>query len=245
MAILAAELIMFSSLNHPVDDAATSGGAIDATSRPELTQYSANAVMVVKSDGADTRTGAVRYRTTAGVIATWNFTLNGATEVNSGITAERILDWHVDSTSGTRVASLLQGAGGTVRSTIAINEDERILLFRDSTSEASIAVRHEKPHFKNTNATLSLTTATLKLTADPSTRYRQAICAAKGDSTSVTNRKTVPGGVTFVDDNVAQAVPTGALAAGENIGFWVEQNLPANDPPNKTTVTFELAGSSI
>lgn len=244
MAIAASDLILYSSANMPTNDTGTSGGAIDTASRPELTQFTANAVGAIVSDGADTRTVTITGRLITGVIDTEVLTANGTTEVVGAKTWERIHSIVASATSGTRTITFRQGAGGTTRATISLNETTRIILFRDSTSEASIAIRYEKPFFRNSHATLTLTSAAVKLTADPAARIRIAVVAAKGDSTSVTNRKTAPVGPTFVDDNVSQGVPTGLLAAAENIGVWVEQNLPANDPPNRQTLTLELSGSS-
>ena len=66
-----------------------------------------------------------------------------------------------------------------------------------------------------------------------------------GDTATITNRVTAPAGVTFVDDNVAQNVPTNALASAETIGVWWEENLPANDFAHRTTFTSQLSGTTI
>jgi hypothetical protein len=176
----------------PTADTGTSGGAIDLTSRPELTQFTANAVVVVVSDGADVRTGTVFYRDAAGIIQSVGYTLNGTTEVNTGVTAERVLRITVSTTSGTRTISLKQGAGGTVRATIAPNETARTIMFYDSASAASQTDRYEKVFFRNGNASLALTGATVTLTADPSARIKIALAASKGDSGSVAARTTSP-----------------------------------------------------
>jgi len=246
MPIVAADLVIRSSTNMPEDDTSLAGGAISTTRRPSLTQFSATAALVVVSDGADARTGTAVFRTASGIKVTQAFTLNGATEVTvAGGDAERVLRVTLDSTSGTRTVSVKQGAGGTVRATIPPNETTTEALFIDSISEAGVAIRYSKTFFENTHGTLALTSAAGKLTADPSARYRMGLSATKGDTATFANRKTAPGGITFVDDNVSQSVPTGNLAAGEEIGVHLEQNLPANDPPTKTTATVELSGATI
>jgi hypothetical protein len=245
MPITAAELILRSSANDPSDDTSLAGGAISTTSRPDLTQWSANAVAAVISDGADTRTVTITGRLATGVIDTEVLTLTGAVEVVGAKTWERVLSAVASATSGTRTVSVRQGSGGTVRATISINETTRHILFRDSTSEASEAVRFAKVFSENTNGTLTLTSAAVKLTADPAARIKIGLAPTKGDTATTTNRKTAPGGITFSDDNVSLGVPTGNLAAGEEIGIWIEQRLPANDPPNKSTMTIETSGSSV
>jgi hypothetical protein len=245
MPIVAADLVVRSSANMPEDDTSTAGGAISTTRRPDLVQFSATAALIVQSDGADVRTGVAIYRNAAGEKLSQAFALNGATEVQVAAAAERVLRVTMDSTSGTRTVSVKQGAAGTVRGTIRPNESTVEILFPDSISESGVAIRYSKVFIENTHATIALTTAAIKLIADPTARIRMGIAAAKGDAVTIANRKTAPAGITFVDDNVSQAVPTGSLAAGEEIGVWLEQNLPANDPPNKSTATVEASGATI
>jgi hypothetical protein len=221
MPIVAADLVARSSTNMPEDDTS------------------------LVSVGADARTGVGVFRTASGIKVTQAFTLNGATEVVvAGGDAERAIRVTMDTTSGTRTVSVKQGAGGTVRGTIRPNETTTEILFPDSVSEAAGATRFSKVFYENTHGSLALTSAAVKMTADPSAKYRHGVAATKGDTATIANRKTVPGGITFVDDNVSQAVPTGSLASGEEIGDWIEQALLANDPPTKTTVTLELSGAT-
>lgn len=245
MSILNTELILFNSANMPQDDVSTTGGAIDATGRPDLVQFSATANAFVVSDGADVRTGVLTYRTPAGVKTTVNFTLTGAVEVDTGVSCERILRLLLNTTSGTRTVSLKQGTGGTVRATVRPNEVMSTAMFIDAASSPSgSTARSEKAHFKSITSALALTNATVTLTADPLSRITIALEASKGGSSSIANRLAATG-LTFVDDNVAQAVPTNNLAAGENIGTWAKQTLPQDDPAAKSTFTLQLAGSSI
>src|SRR4051812_16868752 len=129
MPIAATDLLLMSSANEPTDDVSTSGGAISTTSRPELTQWSANAVAAVILDGADVRTVTITGRLPTGVIDTEVLTLNGAVEVVGAKTWERVLSAVASATSATRTVSLRQGSGGTVRATIAINETTRHIHF--------------------------------------------------------------------------------------------------------------------
>lgn len=242
MPIVASDLVAFSSANMPEADTGTSGGAIDTASRPELTQFAAPAIVQIVSDGADTRTVTVTGRLASGVIDTEAIVANGTTPVNGAKTFERILKL-VTTSNGTRTISVKEGAGGTTRATITPNETTRRIMFYDSASGAGSLVRYEKFFWRNGHATLALTSATVTLTADPAARMKISLAASKGDSGSVANRLTSPG-LTFVDDSVAQNVPTGNVGATENIGVWVEQTLPGSDPPTKTTFTTQIAGST-
>lgn len=244
MPILPAELIAFLPASVPTNDTGTSGGAIDTTGRPAFTQWSANAVAAAISDGADVRNLTLTGRLITGVIDTEVLVLTGAVEVVGAKVWERLLSAVLSAGDAARTVSVRQGSGGTVRATLTPNETARRIMFYDSTSEAAEAVRHEKEHLKNTHATLALTNAEVKLTADPSARIMIGVAAAKGDSVSVANRKAVPGGITFVDDNIAAAVPSGNLGAGESIGVWIKQALPGSDPAAKTTYTLALSGQT-
>lgn len=245
MSILPTDLVNYLAASMPQDDVSTSGGAIDLTAKPDIVQFSANAVVAVISDGADTRTVTVTGRLTTGAIATEVITLNGAVEVLGTNTYERVLKAVLSASSGTRTVLLKQGTGGTTRSTLAINDVIKRVLFYDSASGSGITIRYEKLFWKNQHATLSLTNSQLTLTADAAARIRIGGDIALDSTVSVANRLTAPSSVVFVDDSVAQNTPSsGVIAAGSRIGVWIEANLPANDPATKSTFTSQLSGTS-
>jgi hypothetical protein len=245
MSIAASDLIFYGSASRPSDDASTTGGAIATTDRPDITQLTANAVIAVVSDGADTRTVTVQGRNAAGAITSEVLTLNGAAEVAGAVTFERILTLTLSASDGARTVTVRQGAGGATRATIGINETTRTSTFRQSASGAGTLIRYEKVFPKNTHATLTLNNAAVKLTADPDARIRCGCAPSINDTATVTNRVTTPASVTFVDDNVSQGVPGGVLTAGDRIGVWVEQNLPGSDVAHRATYTLELSGTSV
>lgn len=247
MSISAAELIQFLSANMPTADTGTTGGAISTTGRPSLVQFSATANAFLISDGADVRTVDLTYRLASGVSGTVTVTLTGAVEVDSGIACERILRAVASGTSGSRTISVKQGSGGTVRATIPPNELTSTALFLNAASSPSGAtVRYEKTFWKNTNGgSLALLDATVTLTADPLSKVTMGLDTSVDASTSAANRLTAPAGVSFVDDNVAQAVPGTNLAAGSAIGTWAKLSLAQDDTPAKSTFTTALAGNTI
>jgi len=228
----------------PQDDVSTSGGAIDLAVKPALTQWAANNIAQVLSDGADTRTVTVTGRNTAGAIVTDAIVLNGVTPVNGVVTFERVLKI-VTTALAARTVTIKEAAGGTIRATIPPTPATTVrILFYDSASGAGILIRYEKLFWKNENATLTLTNAQLTLTADPAARIRIGGDTAVDATVSVANRLTAPGSVVFVDDSVAQNVPGSALAAASKIGVWIEQNLPASDPAAKSSFTTQLSGTT-
>jgi hypothetical protein len=238
------DLVAYSAASVPEDDVSTSGGARSTTSRPALTQLSANAVPAAVSDGADTRTITFTGRLPSGVIDTEALVLDGANEVVGAKTFERYLKVELSGTDAARTVTVRQGAGGATIATIAPDETKRHIFFQRSVSDASPSVRYEKLFWRNQHGTLSLTNAKVTLTADPASKIEIGLAAAKDDSGSVADRLTAPGGVTFVDDGVEQDVPSGALAAGEAIGVWIEQSLGANEAPQKSSFTTRLAGTT-
>lgn len=242
MPIAAADLIEHLAANMPEDDTSTVGGAIDTAARNDLTQLTATSVIAAISDGADTRTLTVTGRLASGAIDTEALVLTGAVEVVGAKSFERVLKLVMSAGDASRTVTVRQGAGGATRATITPNETTRRILFLAAASEAGATVWYEKTFKRNSHGTLALTTAAVKLTADPSAKLEIGLATAKGDTVTSANRKTAPAGITFVDDNVSQAVPTGNLAAGEHIGLWWKLSLGAGDAPLKTTGTTELSG---
>jgi hypothetical protein len=245
MSILTTELIAYCAASMPIDDASTSGGAIDLLNRPVFTQFGANALLSLTSSSAsDTQNVTVNGRLASGLIDTETYALTGTTEKMGAKTWERILSITLVSNAiGT--VTIKQGAGGTTIGTIPIGERGVRIMFYDSASDpVATKTRYEKLFWKNTNGSLTLTSAAMKLTTDAAAKIRIGCEAAVGGSQSVANRLTLPGSVTFVDDNISQAVPGNALASGSAIGVWVEQALGIGDAPVRSTFTTQLSGST-
>ena len=244
MPIVANDLKAFLAANMPENDTATVGGAIDNAGKVEFTDLAANDTLRMRSDGADTRVITVTGRDATGAIVSENFTLNGTTNVNGATTFERILKVIADSTSATRIVTI-ERIGGTAVGTLDLNIGKIRRLFYDSSSEASSTTRYEKIFMKNTHATLTLNSAAVKLTADPSASIRIGCAPSVNDSATAANRKTAPASVTFVDDSVSQGVPGGTLAAGAAIGVWAEFVRGSSAAAVKSTFTVELAGTTV
>lgn len=248
MSILSTELIAYGAASRPEDDASTSGGAIDALNRPEFTQWASGNKVSLTSDGTDTRSVDIKGRLATGVLTSETVVLTNASEVLSTNTYERVLYVRAQTTSGTRTVTIKEGAGGTTRGTIPINEKGVFAMFIASASSTSgVTDRYEKIFWKNTNgSSLTLTSSTMTLTADPSSKIKIGIETSIDDSTTVSNRITVPSNPTFVDDGVAQNLPSsGNLAASSAIGTWIKQTLAQNDSAFKSTFTTQLAGNTI
>jgi hypothetical protein len=244
MPVTSSDLVLYGSANRPTDDTSTSGGAIDTQNRPDFSRMTAAAQLELVSDGADTRQVTVAGRRPDGTSLSETVTLNGTTPVLTTNTFARLLSATLSATSSTRTVTIRQGAGGSTLMTLPPNTLSRSALFRNSASEATAADRHEKVFWRNNHASLALLNAIVTLTADPDARIMIALATAQNDTGSVTNRKTAPAGLTFVDDNVDVAVPGTDLGPGSAIGVWVRQSLPANDVAHDTTFTLQIRGTT-
>lgn len=245
MAVTGSELIEYLATDHPEDDVSTVGGAVNTAGRPLDVDLASVSSLEVVSDGADTRTITLRYRDAAGVLQTTSaITLNGTTPVALGVSAERIIEATLSTTSASRTVVLRIAGGGATQHTFNPNETKARRKFVAAVSGAAQKVYYEKTFWANTDPTLALLSASMKLTADPAAKIKMGLAAAVGGSTTSANRLTAPSGVSFVDDNVAQSVPGTNLAAGAAIGTWWEMTLAADNAPIKNTFTSQLSGVS-
>lgn len=244
MSITSAELIAYCSASRPTDDVSTTGGAIDALRRPVFTQFSSSAKLSLTSSASDTRNVTVTGRLAAGDYISETVALNGTTEVLSTNTYERILIVDAASTNSNTV-TLKQGSGGSTIGTIPANERGVTAMFINSASSSSgSSTRYEKFFWKNTDGSLTLTSATITLTADPSSKITISLAGSLNDSATVANRTTSPGG-SFSGVGVALNVANSQnLSSGAGQGVWVLQTLAQNDAALKSTFTTQLQGNT-
>ncbi len=248
MAIVAADLLTYNAANRPEDDVATGGGGRDVDVRPGFTQLAAtDDIEAVSADAGDTtQTVTVDGRDDTGAFVVATALLNGLTPVvlTPATQFERSLSIDMDADALGIVTVRRAGAAGDIYA-IPIGERGASAFFIASASAAGAVTRHDKYFWRNSHPTLTLTAATVELTADPASRIRQGIAATKDDTATITNRLAVPAGITFVDDSVTQAVPGDTLEALTDIGVWIEQALLAADSAIRSTFTEELAGNTV
>lgn len=103
-----------------------------------MTAFTANAVVAVVSDGADTRTITITGEDAAGARQTQTLTLNGATEVVGTLTFSRLYLASVSALDAARTVTIRQGAGGATRGTIGPNRRTSFLWFGRMASGAAI-----------------------------------------------------------------------------------------------------------
>src|ERR1700742_3981552 len=208
MSISSSELKLYQAANMPEDDASTTGGAIATGGKVEFTDISSTGTIDYVSDGADTRQVTVTGRDATGAIVAETKTLNGTTPVPGSQSFERILSVVPSASSGSRTITLTQHSGGATLVTVEPNYTSVRRMFYDSASGASGIDRYEKFFWQNNNGSLTLNSAQMTLTADPSAKIMIGCPPCKGDSATIANRLAIPSSVTFVDDNIAQSLPS-------------------------------------
>jgi hypothetical protein len=247
MPIVASELIALQAANHAEDDTSTQGGAISTTGKVEFTDVAANDDLeAISSNAADTMNLTLWGRTAAGAIASETKALNGTTAVifsTLGI-VERFMKALLASAAAGTVTIRRSVAGATV-ATLEAGYLRTRRLFYDAASESGSTTRYEKFFLKNTNASLTLNSAAIQLTADPAATIRVGCAPSVDDTATVANRKAAPASVTFVDDSVSQGVPGRSLAAGAAIGVWAEMVRGASAAAIKNTFTVQLSGTTV
>lgn len=244
MSIVAADLVAFCAASMPSDDSSTSGGAIDLLRRPDFTQIAAtDKIEVVSSSAADTvPTVTLTGRKADGTIVTEILTLTGTSAVATTNNYERLLKAELSTTCAGTITVRRQTGPSTLR-TIPIGERGFMAVLRQLASDPSVQKDYYVKFFwKNTHATLALTTSVVKENSDPDNRITHALDAALDASTSVANRLTSPG---FTFSNADKNVPNSQnLSAGSAIGVWLNLTLPAADAAHRTTYTSELDGQT-
>ncbi len=240
--------------SNPIDDAGISGGTLALIGSIGGTYFgitqpvTPTVVEVLSDNGADTTQEiTIVGRDDGGLTQTEVVTLNGTTAVILGTTIFSYIQLMSTDKSYTGNITLRVSVAGAAIAILALfpQMSQRVTMFKNSFSDALLPlVRYEKMFWRNANVE-SLLSADITLVADPSTVIKQGIVIAKDDGTQVINRLTTPVGVTFVDDSVAQAVPTGSLLTGESIGCWYEQTLAPSAPATSSSFTTQLAGQDL
>ncbi len=245
MPIAASDLKKYQSANMPENDTGTSGGAVTTTGiLANLVQASNTAPKAASSNAGDTMTLTITGRLASGAIDSEAIALTGTSQITFTKTFERILKAVLGSAPAGTV-TIYMNDGTTSIVAIPAGKTSVRRLFYDAASEAGETFRYEKEYWRNEHGTLTLNNAVLRLTDDAGedATHDIQIGLESSGSQSVTNRKTAPGSVSFVDENVDVSI-SGGLAALASVGLWVRLRLSASASAKKSTFTTELAGTT-
>lgn len=158
-------------------------------------------------------------------------------------TVEVSADWTTvpDATSVYRISTgfYLDGTASPGAEPNLVSEVRRV--FHNAEADAaggSARDFYDKVHFSNEHATLTYLGVDVIEQADPSGNIDFGFEDSADDTT--TNPRTAPASVTF--DSALKAF--GNLAAGGEIGVWLNLTLPAGEPATNTSYTLRTDGSS-
>lgn len=253
MSITSGELKFYGSLSMPTGNTGTMGGAIDTSVRvifddaSIVNSFGSLPVAVVSTLGGDTSTFTLWGRTAPGVLVSESFALAGTAPVTGTLSVDRIL-----MVSGAHNGTLTVRQGGAPNTVFGTMESGVNTLRRPffnvvaDAAGGSNKVFYEKTFLKNTNATLTLTSAAMGASAaGMGTLTTFGIASGYNDVTSVTSRlDTIPTGVGPFS-NTGRTIVDGNLAASGTIGTWLQLTLNAGTAAQLGTYTISVSGNSI
>ena len=259
MPVVAADLVVIGTANHAENDTALQGGARAQGKKMEFTDLDVNAkIEILSSSASDT---AQQYdivgKDGAGSDVTENKTLNGTTPVTTTATYER-LNKVVKTAGGALVGTVTvrKAVGGSTLATLEntaasktgaeITEVRKLLIA--VAVPATTKKYYEKVFYHNGNSATTLTSAKCQLSdaSDPAnTNIKMGLAATLNDTATTTNRVTVPGGITFVDNQVDQTVVDGNHTAGNSIGVWLEIEIASTATAAKNSFNLRESGQTV
>jgi hypothetical protein len=238
-----------STVMAELDSTSNQGGAINTAIKMLFTDISTtDNVTVISSSAADTtQTVTVTGRAASGSIISEVLSLNGTTRVVGASNFERILKIVVSAShTGTITVTRDNGATYTEIASLETGVTQVRRPFYNVASDVSTGSArnyYEKIFIKNTHATLSLLSATIKELSDPTGKITFDIESSVNGSNTSANRVTVPSsGMTGSFDNTDKGIPGTDLAASAAIGVWLKLTLSPGDAPTKSTYTIRVDG---
>ncbi len=236
----------------PTGDTTSAGGAIDTTTRiifddaTIANSFGPNKIALVSTLGGDTATWSIYGRTVAGVLVNENLVMAGTAPVTGLLTYDRIL-----SVGGAHSGTVTVRQGGAPLTTLATMESGVNSLRRPFYNVVADAaggtnkVFYEKVFLKNTNDTLTLTSAIIGASSSGLGALTTfAIASGYGDSQTIANRLTAPTGVTAFS-NTGRTLVDGNFPAGSGVGTWLRLQLDAGTAAQLGIYTMSVSGNSI
>lgn len=251
MPIVSTDLVAYAALNMPEDESSINGGGIDLTRRVVFTDLSSpDTIEAVSSNNADTMNLTLTGRNVGGGSLTVTLALTGTVAVPfTGLGTIERFQKAVLASAAAGTITVRRTTGPTTIGTISPGELSFIRIFNNAFSDVSPKNYYEKFFWKNTHGSLSLLSALVQQSADPSAKITHCIANAVNDTATTSNRLTAPSGGNLLApgtfDDTDKAVPGTDLAAGAAIGVWLKLTLGANDTPLKSTYTAEISGQSV
>lgn len=245
MSVSGADLVIYNSLNTPVNDTSTAGGNIDASMRATFDDpTSAVTISFVSTSVSDTQSVAVTGRNTAGDIASETVSLDGTTTVATSNTYERILTCALSSSS----VGVVTASGTSVNKLTDIPTGETGFRrpFYDATSEVSSSKNlYEKVFIKNNNSINTLNNATLvEVSSGLYASIEFGIEDNKQSPQTISNRTTVPTGIGGGFGSSPSGLVGNQLTAADYQGVWLKLSLSAGEAANNSYYQVQVSGTT-
>lgn len=249
MSIVASDIKVYGSAVMPDDDTTTAiGGAIDLTTKIEFTDIASSGKLnLVSSNAGDTMNMTVYGRNASGELINEIVALSGTTPVQTTLDYERILKLSIASTAAGTITVTAYTGGASIMTLEPGILQARKPFYNAATPASSSVSFYEKVFFKNTNGTLSLTSAQIIKQTDATGKITFALeTTLDGTGTNgANNRQVAPSsGVGSFDVNTKNVANSQNHSSGKGQGVWLCLTLASTDVATKTTVTMRETGIS-
>lgn len=260
MSVTASDLVVYASANMPTGNDATSGGAINTSTKMTFTDMANTTGLVMSSNGdSDSLQVTVTGRNAGGSVVTDTFLIHNTLLRVTGdneIAFERVLRFVESSGSHTGIITIEQDDGPTWTN-IATMENGIDNVYRPfygvSSSTDGDREFFEKVFVKNNNDTNNLLSAVISESGETdlgSDKVTFDLANEQNDSATTTNRRTPPSAGSLLsgstgswDDN-DKAVPSTDLGTGSGIGVWVKLTLPESEAAKNGVWTLQIDGNT-
>jgi len=259
MAIADTDLEVIGCANHAETDSATQGGAIAKGKKINMTNITANdKIEILSSSASDVdQQYDIVGKDAVGADLTENLLVTGVTPVVTAGTYERVNK--VVKTVGSALVGTItirnDAASETVgtlepaaSSVSGVDVDEIRKLYIGLVVPGTTDAFYEKVFFYNGHATLTLTSAVIRLSdaSDPAgTDLKVALAATLDDTATTTNRLTTPG-LSFVDNQIDVNVANSQNhTAGAGQGVWIENTVSDTALAQKALFNLRESGRTI
>ena len=247
MSVVNTDLVIYTASGMPENNTSIAGGDINSGIRASFDDPSSpNQIIIYSSSASDTSQNLTLFgRTEAGIDINESLSLNGTTLVTSTYTYGRILKTNLSAVS----VGVITVSGSSVNkiTDIPIGESGFRRPFYDATASADVAkTYYEKIFVKNNNALSALTEAKVKeINLGLASKIEFALEDTKKDDQTITNRESVPTGITGGFGDGPSGIVNEQLLAGDYQGIWCKLSLEAGEPAINSFYEVQISGTTV
>tara|TARA_R100000808_G_scaffold23947_1_gene53967 strand:- start:11235 stop:11978 length:744 start_codon:yes stop_codon:yes gene_type:complete len=247
MSVSRNNLVIYTSVNMPEDNTSLTGGAINSGIRASFDDPSSSSKIVIYSASAsDTSQNlSIRGRTDNGIIVNETLNLSGTTQVISNYTYNRILKTHLNS--GCWGIITVSGQSVNNIAEIPVGESGFSRPFYDATAYPNTAkTYYEKIFVKNNNNNTALSDAyVVQSNAGLYNKVQFALEDTKQADQTITNRETVPTGITGGFGSGISGIINNKLLALDYQGVWLKLSLDAEESAINSFYEIQVSGTTV